>query len=99
MLMLLQGITNINSVKVLLNMILESTFSLTEWCHYGIVCQMDSDTINCFKCRQDEFWTNQDVVKAIYWGADFTGTGNQSSLQRFFLNVAHDNGDDYLKPP
>jgi len=27
-------------IKVLLNMILEGTFSLTEWCHYGIVCLM-----------------------------------------------------------
>jgi len=40
MLMLLQGVTNINCIKVLLNMILEITFSLTEWCHYGIVCLM-----------------------------------------------------------
>jgi len=39
-LILLQGITNINSIKFMLNMILESTFSLTEWYHYGIVCLM-----------------------------------------------------------
>jgi len=39
-LMLLQGVTNIKCIKVLSNMILESTFSLTEWCHYGIVCLM-----------------------------------------------------------
>jgi len=31
---------NINCIKVLLNIILESTFSLTEWCHYEIVCLM-----------------------------------------------------------
>jgi len=30
-----------NKYKLYLsNMILESTFSLTEWCHYGIVCLM-----------------------------------------------------------
>ena len=37
---LLQVITNINCIKVLLNMILESTFLLIKWCHYGIVCWM-----------------------------------------------------------
>jgi len=35
MLMLLQGATNIKSIK---DMILESTFLPTEWCNYGIVC-------------------------------------------------------------
>jgi len=42
MLILLQGEANINCIKVLLNinMILESTFSVIEWCHYGIVCLM-----------------------------------------------------------
>jgi len=41
MLMLLQGVvTNISCIKVLLNIILESTFSLTEWCVYGVVCLM-----------------------------------------------------------
>jgi len=29
-----------NCIKVLFNIILESTFSLTEWCHYGILCPM-----------------------------------------------------------
>jgi len=38
--MLLKGVTNRKCIKVLLNMILERTFSLTEWCHYGIVCPM-----------------------------------------------------------
>ena len=37
---LLQGVLNINCIKVLLNMILKSTFSLIEWCHYGIVYWM-----------------------------------------------------------
>jgi len=36
----IQRIININVIKVLSNMILESTFSLTVWCHYGIVCLM-----------------------------------------------------------
>jgi len=51
MLMLLQGVTNMNGIKLLLNMILESTFSLTEWCHYGIFFLMAlwTDTINCLK--------------------------------------------------
>jgi len=39
-LMLLQGVTNINCIKVLSYKILESPFSLTEWYHYGIVCLM-----------------------------------------------------------
>jgi len=38
--MLLQGVRNRNYIEVLSNMILESTFSLTEWGLYGIVCLM-----------------------------------------------------------
>jgi len=68
MLLLLQGVTNIICIKVLLNMILEWTFSLTKWCHYKIVC------LNCFKSRLDKFWTNQDVL--YNWEADFTVTGS-----------------------
>ena len=37
---LLQEATNMNCIKVLLNMILKSTFLLIEWCHYGIVYRM-----------------------------------------------------------
>jgi len=33
-------VTNINCINVTLNKIVESTFKLTEWCHYGIVCLM-----------------------------------------------------------
>jgi len=34
------GGKKINCIKVMLNMILDSTFSQTECCHYGIVCLM-----------------------------------------------------------
>jgi len=96
MLMLLQGVTNINCFKILLNIILESyitnrVVSLWNSLPDGV---MNSDTINCFKCRLDNFWTNQDVLDN--WEADFTGTGNWSfcSLQRFLLNLLKFNGDE-----
>ena len=37
---------------------------------------VDSNTVNCFKGRLDEFWINQSVL--YNWDADFTGTGNRS---------------------
>lgn len=37
---------------------------------------VDSNTINCFKGRLDNFWDNQSVK--YNWDADFTGAGNRS---------------------
>jgi len=76
---MLQVLININCIKALSNMILESTFLLTEWCLYGISLPnifVDSEFINCFISRLDKFWYNQDVL--YNWEADFTGTGNRT---------------------
>jgi len=86
MLMLLQGVTNINSFRVMLydlrkHFLTNRVMSLWNSLPDGV---MDSDTIKCFKSRLDKFWTNQYVV--YNWDAELIGTGNQSlcSLQRFF---------------
>jgi len=36
---------------------------------------VDSDSINCFKSRLDQFWNNRDVL--YNWEADFAGIGTE----------------------
>jgi len=78
MLMLLQGVTHIYCIKVLLNLILESTSSLTECYHYGIVCLM-------------VLWSliPLSVLKVDYalWEADFTGTAKSGTEVYVYYNV------------
>ena len=74
-----QEATNINCIKVLLNMILKNTFFtnrvVSPWNSLPDEV-VDPNTINCFKGRLDQFWDNQSVK--YNWDADFTGTGNRS---------------------
>jgi len=63
--MSLQGVTYINYIKVLSNMILESTFSLTEWCHYGIVCLMVLWTLILLIVLKVDY-INFEIMKMFY---------------------------------
>jgi len=59
------------------NMVLESTFSLTDrvvslWNSLPNFV-VDSAYINCFKSRLDQFWNSQDVLYNCR-ESDFTGT-------------------------
>jgi len=86
---LLQGVTNINCIEVLSNMIFIKHFftnrvvSLRNSLPNGVV---DSDTINCFERRLDKFLNNQDFL--YNWEADFAGTGNRSIYHTDLLYVA-----------
>jgi len=62
---LLQGVININCIKALSNMIIESTFLLIEWCLYGIVYLILFWILNLLIVLKVD-WTNSGIIKMFY---------------------------------
>jgi len=63
--LLLQGVININCIKALSNIILESTLLLIEWCLYGIVYLILLWILNLLIVLKVD-WTNSGIIKMFY---------------------------------
>jgi len=89
----IQGVTNINSIKVLLNMNLRKHFSLTEWCHCGIVCLVVLWTLILLLVLKVD-WINFGLT-AMLWKPISLGPETEVYVRcKVFFNVAYVNEDE-----